>query len=42
MEHHHISHIPIYEGDKDPMHDWFIYKTIWYATDVTNKANKIS
>lgn len=41
MAHHHILHIPIYEGDKDPKCHWFICETIWDASDITNKAKQI-
>ena len=42
MVHHHIPHIPIYEGDEDPKLHWFIYKITWDATNVTGTTKKIA
>ena len=42
MLHHHSIHIPIYEGEEDPIWHWFICERMWDAADVTDDDKKIT
>lgn len=42
MSHTYKPHIPTFEGDDDPRHHWFIYETIWEATNITNEKKQIT
>ena len=42
MSHHHSVHIPIYEGEEDPIRNWFIYERMWDAADVIDEDNQIT
>ena len=42
MNHTYIPHIPIFEGDEDPRHYWFIHETIWDVANIADENKKIS
>jgi hypothetical protein len=42
MSDHHIPHIPIYEGSKDPNFHWLICETIWDVSNVAYEGKKIA
>ena len=38
---HGSAHIPLYEGDDDPIRHWFIYESTWEANQVTDEDRKM-
>ena len=42
MSHHHLVHIPIYEGEEDPKQHWFICERMWDAADMIDDDKTIA
>ena len=42
MDHNKVSHLPIFEGDDDLKHHWFIFENIWDIVDITEKNKQIA
>ena len=39
---HGLAHIPLYEGDKDPIRHWFICELTWEANHVTDQDRQMA
>jgi hypothetical protein len=37
-----FNHIPIYEGEEDPKHHWFVCEKFWDAADITDEDKKMA
>ena len=42
MSHHHSVHIPIYEGEEDPIQHLFVCERMWDAVDMSDDDKKIA
>jgi len=37
-----VNHMTTYEGDEDPWNHWFIWETMWYVNDITEKSRPMA
>lgn len=42
MNHTQIPHLPIYEGDEDPIWHWFICETIWDVANIVDENKQLA